>query len=154
MKNREWIDRFYNNELKLIFDHKMYRRNLESLQEINRAYRTYLDMDPSQIHSMEMSGLLARLRKEEEPDTERMMILSHLLKEEADLEVLQNHIRESEPLYARSLDLFLAIYRADPDFNFEKHMGILLELENKVPRDYLDQESYRIIDDIYDRWED
>ncbi len=152
-RNRDLIDNFYHSELRDIFEYKMWRRNLEAEELIQSSYRKYTGADREHIHTMDLPYLMDFFRQGETLDSQRLMICTHLLKEEADLLAIQGFEKESRPLYQKAFHLFIETYRAHREFDFEKHIGILIELENKVPPEYITDEVAEIIDILYESFE-
>lgn len=145
----EKLDLFFQDLIE-IFDLKMWNRHLEALEKINEAFLRYTGMDRERPLGMAQEILIQELQGDNHT-IENYMIASHLTKQLADISFLEGKTQDADDLFQKSFRLFMEVYRANPEFDFSKHVTILYELENRVPVDAITSEYEHFIDNIYER---
>ena len=147
------MDLFYQ-ELIGIFDLKMWSRHLEALEKIGEAFLRFVGKEKDEFGDLTDEELISHFRNESgDFDPVSAMITSHLLKQMADIAFPEGHLEKADRLFHQSFLLFMEVYRADPEFDFTRHVVILHELENRVPVTLITDEYEKFIDAIYEKSE-
>jgi hypothetical protein len=90
-----------------------------ALAEIGEAYRSLLGIPAQFVHSMSDSDLLAFLKRGDQFNADKLIVLAELVKEEGDIWVLENRSDEAGGLYIKSLSLYLASIAEESRFQTE-----------------------------------
>jgi hypothetical protein len=81
----------------------------QALQEIDRTFRQFWDVEPG--HRFSLEKLIAACTQEEESIPDKMISLADLLKEQGDLYALQQKSADCQHSYALALGLYLETLR-------------------------------------------